>query len=608
MESVCAFSKAPLGCPPLQPKASKPQSFPANARSARNVRQAISTAGPLHKSATPTRQAAVQFKQDERPETFGALEAAATAVSPTVQPENAQYNWREQWYPVHYARDVPEGEPQRVWLFDEPIVIAQTPGKGPVAMLDRCPHRAAALSEGRMTSSGDLQCAYHGWSFNGETGDCTNIPQVSHGGTISGRTCATALPCVERQGILWVYPSPGAQNPSTDTIIGLPELDEPGWTSDDFIRDFPVDFTLVLENVADPDHGIFAHQTPIFDSFAASAEYPMQVSTEPGRGGPKVIGRVPGVLKLTAKEAEKDKAMFGEKGTATDVVATLEFEPPTHVRWSRFDASGKTSFITAFYCSPAGFGKTRFFTRYARNIAPWFHPPHWLFNIVLNQFLDQDTYLLATQQEVTLAAELAAHAAVSNSSKASEAVSSRSSTEQDGAASSGHPTGATGLTRRRIFCHRSPTDNLLVAMGRWMDDTIPLIPNRYQPALQASAAGGAGSPAVRSAPRDVVLDRYQGHTLLCPDSLGAYRNLQTAQSVFSITTVLGSAALVSFAAAASANGTLQGGLIAKGILACAVSAALAYSAKALTGQFVYVYTRGKQIKDLKRITNFVADK
>lgn len=68
---------------------------------------------------------------------------------------------------------------------------------------------------------------------------------------------------------------------------GLPELDEPGWTSDDFIRDFPVDFTLVLENVADPDHGIFAHQTPIFDSFAASAEYPMQVTTEPGRAGPK---------------------------------------------------------------------------------------------------------------------------------------------------------------------------------------------------------------------------------------------------------------------------------------------------------------------------------
>ncbi len=36
---------------------------------------------------------------------------------------------------------------------------------------------------------------------------------------------------------------------------------------------------------------------------------------------------------------------------------------------------------------------------------------------------------------------------------------------------------------------RSPTDNLLVAMGRWMDETIPLVPNRYRTALQTSAGG-----------------------------------------------------------------------------------------------------------------------
>ena len=50
-------------------------------------------------------------------------------------------------------------------------------GKAPVAMLDRCPHRAAALSEGRMTASGDLQCAYHGWTF-GADGACLDIPQA----------------------------------------------------------------------------------------------------------------------------------------------------------------------------------------------------------------------------------------------------------------------------------------------------------------------------------------------------------------------------------------------------------------------------------------------
>ena len=58
-----------------------------------------------------------------------------------------------------------------------------------------------------------------GWTFDGESGNCVNIPQVAAGNTVSGRTCATALPCAEYQGIIWVYPSPGA-TPSTDTIVG----------------------------------------------------------------------------------------------------------------------------------------------------------------------------------------------------------------------------------------------------------------------------------------------------------------------------------------------------------------------------------------------------
>ena len=32
----------------------------------------------------------------------------------------------------------------------------------------------------------------------------------------------------------------------------LPELDEENWTSDDFVRDMPVDYTLLVENLLDP--------------------------------------------------------------------------------------------------------------------------------------------------------------------------------------------------------------------------------------------------------------------------------------------------------------------------------------------------------------------
>ena len=41
--------------------------------------------------------------------------------------------------------------------------------------------------------------------------------QISAGQKLTGRTCATALPACERQGVIWVYPAPGAA-PSQDAI------------------------------------------------------------------------------------------------------------------------------------------------------------------------------------------------------------------------------------------------------------------------------------------------------------------------------------------------------------------------------------------------------
>ena len=90
--------------------------------------------------------------------------ASQATDSKTTQQTNQlpAFDWRNQWYPVHFARDLPEGKPQRVYIFDEPIVLLKRPGEqGVVALKDRCPHRAAALSEGRMTPDGQLQCAYH---------------------------------------------------------------------------------------------------------------------------------------------------------------------------------------------------------------------------------------------------------------------------------------------------------------------------------------------------------------------------------------------------------------------------------------------------------------
>jgi hypothetical protein len=45
------------------------------------------------------------------------------------------------------------------------------------------------------------------------------------------------------------------------------------------------------------------------------------------------------------------------------------------------------------------------------------------------------------------------------------------------------------MDRRRLFCHRSPTDNFLISLGRWIDAAVPHAPNRYQLLVDADAAG-----------------------------------------------------------------------------------------------------------------------
>lgn len=529
------------------------------------------------------------------------------ASTQTQDSEPAAFDWRNQWYPVHFVRDLPEGRPQRVYIFDEPIVVLKRPGdQGVVALRDRCPHRAAALSEGRMTPDGQLQCAYHGWSFDGQSGICTNIPQISAGQKLTGRTCATALSACERQGMIWVYPNPGAA-PSQDSIPVLPELDEEGWTSDDFVRDMPVDYTLLVENLLDPDHGLYAHQTPTFDSYTASQDFPMHITEHSTSSSYKLVGEVAGILKMTGKDdTAKTKPLPGEKvSSASDITARIIFQSPTMVRWSRHDKQGSTNFISAFYLLPAGFGKTRFMSRYVRSIAPKVHPPRWLVSIALNRFVDQDTYLLATQQSVTLSNELRDIAdkqqlAQLQQPQASDAQASDRQPADGEAAQAGAP-----MARRSWYCHRSPTDNILVASGKWMDKAVPWMPNRYQGLLSSSLQGSA--PLVAPGKREDVLDRFSCHTAICPDSMGFYTKVTAMSKIAQVSTATSAIIGLWYSLEASAG---QAPATPKAVAAIAasliLSAGMSQVFQWLLGQFQYVYQPKDLQKDLAKLTNLTA--
>jgi nitrite reductase/ring-hydroxylating ferredoxin subunit len=70
---------------------------------------------------------------------------------------------------------------------------------------DRCAHRRAPLSMGRITPEGSLQCGYHGWCFDGATGQCVAITILDASERVPARYKVTAFPARERDGFVYVW-------------------------------------------------------------------------------------------------------------------------------------------------------------------------------------------------------------------------------------------------------------------------------------------------------------------------------------------------------------------------------------------------------------------
>jgi phenylpropionate dioxygenase-like ring-hydroxylating dioxygenase large terminal subunit len=111
------------------------------------------------------------------------------------------------WHPVALAGDV-GNSPLAVQLLDQPLVLWRDGLGGVQALADRCPHRGARLSLGRVTVQGRLECPYHGWQFDG-SGQCTHVPALP--ALVPHAThCARRHETCEAHGLVWVRLAPGS--------------------------------------------------------------------------------------------------------------------------------------------------------------------------------------------------------------------------------------------------------------------------------------------------------------------------------------------------------------------------------------------------------------
>lgn len=161
------------------------------------------------------------------------------------------------WTPLIEARRVGRS-PVGVKLAGEPLVLFRGAGGRIGALIDRCPHRGAALSLGRRCEDGSLECPFHGWRFN-TAGANQHVP-LDPGAKLE-LLGATPVPARQIGEMVWVYTAPGATAPSEPVA---PEgLTMPGLARTYVERIWACHWTRAMENMLDSPHLPFVHRKTI---------------------------------------------------------------------------------------------------------------------------------------------------------------------------------------------------------------------------------------------------------------------------------------------------------------------------------------------------------
>jgi phenylpropionate dioxygenase-like ring-hydroxylating dioxygenase large terminal subunit len=136
-------------------------------------------------------------------------------------PKGLEFGLRNYWYPVIESEKVKADEPTSFVMLGEALVAWRDRAGRPCVVRDKCPHRAAKLSQGRVLG-GDLQCRWHGLRFDG-AGRCTLIPWEPNDSKLLAEAGVVGYPAKEVGGQIWAYLGDSNQFPVPPLEDCLPE-------------------------------------------------------------------------------------------------------------------------------------------------------------------------------------------------------------------------------------------------------------------------------------------------------------------------------------------------------------------------------------------------
>ena len=157
------------------------------------------------------------------------------------------------WYAVLSAREL-KTRPVGKTRFGERLVFWRDTDGTAVCMADRCPHRGAALSLGRVRG-GTLVCKFHGFGFDSD-GRCRKVP-AEENWQIPDSLCVKTYIIREHQDMIWLWRGPDV---APEALPGVPHQSRlEGFVFGETSQIWPTHHTRCMEAVLDYSHLPFVH-------------------------------------------------------------------------------------------------------------------------------------------------------------------------------------------------------------------------------------------------------------------------------------------------------------------------------------------------------------
>ncbi len=160
---------------------------------------------------------------------------------------------RNAWYVAAWTHEIEPGRIHARTIIDQPLVLYRT-ADGIVALEDRCPHRFAPLSLGRLEGDA-LRCMYHGLKFAPD-GKCIEIPGQK---LIPQSACVRRFPLRVVGSWVWVWMG-DADKADAAAIPPSLALDDPAYLLQAGQLDYDAHYLLIDDNLLDLSHLSFAHE------------------------------------------------------------------------------------------------------------------------------------------------------------------------------------------------------------------------------------------------------------------------------------------------------------------------------------------------------------